>query len=89
MIHAIHWFEIPVADLSRAMAFYAAMTGSALRRELFGAPGEEMAIFEVETEECISGCLLSSPSAKPAQDGSLVGCASGQTGLPDQLPGCG
>jgi uncharacterized protein len=72
MQHAINWFEIPVADLSRAMKFYAAMTGMPLRREAFGAPGEEMAIFEVDTQEGINGCLLSSPDAQPAQNGTLI-----------------
>ncbi len=72
MQHAINWFEIPVADLSRAMAFYAAMTDTPLRREAFGAPGEEMAIFEVDSQEGISGCLVSSPEAKPAQNGTMV-----------------
>jgi uncharacterized protein len=72
MQHAVNWFEIPVADLSRAIKFYEAMTGNKLRREAFGAPGEEMAIFEVETQEGVSGCLLSSPDAKPAQNGTTV-----------------
>jgi uncharacterized protein len=72
MQHAINWFEIPVADLSRACKFYEAMTGTQLKREAFGAPGEEMAIFKTDTEEGISGCLLSSPDAKPAQNGTLI-----------------
>ncbi len=72
MQHAINWFEIPVADLARAMTFYGTMTGAAMRREAFGPPGEEMAIFEVDTHEGISGCLLSSPEAKPAQNGTMV-----------------
>ncbi len=44
MINAINWFEIPAADLTRAMQFYEVLTGSNLKREEFGAPGEEMAI---------------------------------------------
>ncbi len=72
MQHAINWFEIPVTDLARAMEFYAAMTGAAMRREAFGPPGEEIAIFEVDTQEGISGCLLSSPDAKPTQSGTTV-----------------
>ncbi|MBS7807754.1 VOC family protein [Variovorax sp. PCZ-1] len=73
MQHAVNWFEIPVADLSRAIKFYEAMTGAKLRREAFGAPGEEMGIFVVDSEETgISGCLLSSPDAKPAQAGTTV-----------------
>jgi predicted enzyme related to lactoylglutathione lyase len=72
MQHAVNWFEIPVADLTRAIKFYETMTGAKLRREMFGPPGEEMAIFEVETQEGISGCLLSSPDTKPAQAGTTV-----------------
>ncbi len=72
MQHAINWFEIPVADLTRAMKFYEAMAGAKLKREAFGAPGEEMAIFEVDSQEGITGCLVSSPEVKPAQQGSLV-----------------
>lgn len=72
MLHAINWFEIPVADLTRAMKFYETMTGTPVRREAFGAPGEEMAVFEVDTQEGVSGCLLFSPDAKPAQNGTTV-----------------
>jgi uncharacterized protein len=72
MRNAVNWFEIPVADLTRAMAFYAAMTGKALKREAFGPPGEEMAIFETGSEEAVSGALLSSPHSKPGMDGSVV-----------------
>ena len=72
MQHAINWFEIPVANLDRAMMFYEAMTGHKLKREAFGAPGEEMAIFEVETQEGISGCLLLGQGTQPAQLGTTV-----------------
>ena len=69
MQHAITWFEIPATDLKRAMAFYQTVTGNALRRETFGAQGEEMAVFEVETQTGVSGCLQ---LGRPAQDGTLV-----------------
>ena len=72
MQHSINWFEIPVADLSRAMKFYEAMTVQKLKREAFGAPGEEMAIFEVDSQEGITGCLLFGQDTKPAQQGSTV-----------------
>jgi uncharacterized protein len=72
MQHAINWFEIPVTDLARAMRFYEAMTGARLRREAFGAPGEELAIFEVDSQEGINGALLSGPDAKPAAHGTTV-----------------
>jgi uncharacterized protein len=73
MQHSINWFEIPVADLERAMKFYAAMTGTPMTREAFGPPGEEMAIFSIDNmQDGISGCLLSSPQSKPAQNGTLI-----------------
>jgi predicted enzyme related to lactoylglutathione lyase len=40
---AIAWFEIPVADMDRAQAFYETMLGRKLRRENFG--GEALAVF--------------------------------------------
>jgi uncharacterized protein len=54
------------------MKFYEAMTGQKLKREAFGAPGEEMAVFEVDSQEGISGCLLYGQGTKPAQQGTTV-----------------
>lgn len=72
MPHAINWFEIPVADLTRAMRFYETMTGRKLRREAFGAPGEELAVFEVDDADGVNGALLASPHARPAAEGTTV-----------------
>jgi predicted enzyme related to lactoylglutathione lyase len=72
MQHAINWFEIPVADLTRAMKFYEAMTATKLRREAYGPPGEEMAVFEVDSREGVNGCLVFSADAKPSQAGTTV-----------------
>lgn len=72
MQHAINWFEIPVADLTRAMRFYQTLTGVPLRREVMGAPGEELAVFEVDDPEGIKGALLSSPHAQPSAQGTVV-----------------
>ncbi len=43
MQNAITWFEIPVADIDRAQAFYESVLARKLRREDFG--GETLAIF--------------------------------------------
>ncbi len=72
MQHAINWFDIPVADMTRAMKFYAAMSGNKLRREAMGGPGEEMAFFELDSQEAVGGSLVSGPHAKPSQLGSTV-----------------
>jgi uncharacterized protein len=68
----INWFEIPVTDMARALKFYQAVTGLAMRSEQFGAPGEEMATFPVDNMQTVTGCLQLSPYSKPSQDGSLI-----------------
>jgi uncharacterized protein len=72
MKHAINWFDIPVTDMARAMKFYEAMSGGKLRREAMGAPGEEMAFFELDSQEAVGGALVSGSHAKPAQHGTMV-----------------
>jgi uncharacterized protein len=72
MLNAINWFEIPVADMSRAKRFYGTVMGAELQDSELAAPGERMAIFPTETQEGVSGALLQSPNAKPAGDGTTV-----------------
>ena len=36
--HAINWFEIPVTDMDRAVAFYEAMLGVTMERMTVGTP---------------------------------------------------
>lgn len=72
MSNAITWFEIPVTDLDRAMAFYAKITGRQLQRMDFGVPGEEDAVFETSEESDLKGALLKSPRTLPSAQGSIV-----------------
>jgi uncharacterized protein len=72
MQHTINWFDLPVADMARAMQFYQTITGRPLRREAFGAPGEEMAMFEAPDAQGVTGALVYSPNAKPAVKGTLI-----------------
>lgn len=55
MTSAINWFEIPVADMDRAQAFYENVLGRKLKREDFG--GETLAVFPHD-EPAIGGCLM-------------------------------
>ncbi|MDM0013763.1 VOC family protein [Variovorax sp. J22P168] len=55
MTTTINWFEIPVADLGRAQAFYEKVLGRAMKREDMG--GEPMAIFAYQ-EPATGGCLV-------------------------------
>ncbi len=66
---AIHWFEIPVADMDRAQAFYEAMLGRPLRREPMGP---QMLAVLPYAEPGVGGALLASPTARPGADGPIV-----------------
>jgi uncharacterized protein len=70
--HAVTWFEIPVVSMDRAMAFYQAMSGLALKREPFGAPGDELAVFPHALVGGVGGALMLRAGAKPSGDGTLV-----------------
>ncbi|MFC5496495.1 VOC family protein [Caenimonas terrae] len=72
MEHALNWFEIPVADMDRAIRFYETASGGKLRREAFGGPGQELAVFPVKDEAAVKGALLRAPQARPSDQGAIV-----------------
>lgn len=64
------WFDIPVADMTRAIGFYEALTGEGLIRLPVGE-GKETAIFPTE-EGGAAGCLWAAPEDEPSHFGSRV-----------------
>ena len=72
MEHALDWFEIPVADMDRAIRFYETASASKLRRESFGGPGQELAVFAVKDEAAVKGALIRAPHATPSAQGAIV-----------------
>jgi predicted enzyme related to lactoylglutathione lyase len=55
--NAITWFEIPVANLDRAAAFYSKVVGRPLKHEVFG--GVPHAMFATaETKTTVTGALV-------------------------------
>ena len=64
------WFDIPVADMTRAIAFYEALTAEKLVRLPVG-PGKETAIFAAEGGGA-AGCLFAAPEDEPSHFGSRV-----------------
>lgn len=66
---AITWFEIPVADLDRAQAFYEAVLAAPLRREAMGP--QTLAVLPY-AEPATGGALLHGPDAPPPGAGTLV-----------------
>jgi len=68
MTQAINWFEIPVADIERAQAFYENVLDRKLKREEFG--GGVLAVFPY-AQPATGGCLQAGPR-RSAQLGSGI-----------------
>jgi predicted enzyme related to lactoylglutathione lyase len=67
--NAISWFEITVADLDRAKAFYEKILGSPMQM----IEGEfKMAIFPYEMEKGIGGGLILMPGCDPGEGGTII-----------------
>lgn len=77
-MHAIHWFEIPVTDLARAEAFYAATLGiTHFRREAAGPT--ELAIFPYDhAAHGVGGALIHGGPLKPSSNGVVIYLNAGQ-----------
>lgn len=69
------WFEIPVADMARAVAFYQSVF--AIEMPISGSPEMRMAIFPHppagdDCRESVGGCLIACNEVRPSADGSAV-----------------
>ncbi len=70
MSNTFVWVDIPVLDLDRAIAFYAAVAGKPVDK--IGGPGFNFGLFKHEGNE-VGGCLIESEGdAKPSMAGPLV-----------------
>lgn len=67
MQNGINWFELFVADLPRAQAFYEQVLDTKLRAEKFN--GEPHAIFQADG---VAGALVLRKDRGPSRDGALV-----------------
>lgn len=93
--HRINWFEIPVTNLDRAAALYAATLGYELKREVFfGVPH---AIFNIAgnhvdsaadgtggsgERDAVTGALISDPKRAPRRGTGTVVYLHAQDGVP-------
>lgn len=67
----VTWFEIPVTDLDRAVAFYRGVFGFELER--VAIDGNEMALFpSADGEAGVSGALAKGDSYVPSVNGTRV-----------------
>jgi predicted enzyme related to lactoylglutathione lyase len=67
MHNTLNWFEIFVADLPRAQAFYEAVLDTSLKTEDFG--GMPMAVFPAEG---LKGALVKHPRRQPSAEGAIT-----------------
>jgi uncharacterized protein len=67
-MHAVNWFEIPAADMPRAVKFYETVFAVSLKREVIG---DEMAMFPAD-EAGVGGCLIHGPNSTPHAQGTVV-----------------
>ena len=69
MKHNIAWFDVPVTDLDRAIAFYSAVLGAAVSKEQSGS----IPIGTLPTPDGQKmGCLVTGDAARPSLDGVMV-----------------
>ena len=69
-MNAINWFEIPVADFARAVAFYERILATQLPIDA-SFPGIRMAVFPMQ-EPGVGGCLVECEQSRPHADGARV-----------------
>ena len=67
--HNVVWFDIPVIDLDRAIAFYSAVLDREVARQDF--QGVALGIL-THGEGEVGGCLVVSQDSKPSKDGPLI-----------------
>ncbi len=70
MQNAIHWFEIPCADIERANSFYSAILGAEM--QVMDAMGMKTSFFPADLQNGVGGCLMQGPGYSPSNTGSIV-----------------
>jgi predicted enzyme related to lactoylglutathione lyase len=71
MANQVVWVDIPVLNLERAIRFYSAVLGGAVRKQEY--PGMTIGLFPGSDPD-VTGCLFTSdePGEKPSDHGLLV-----------------
>ena len=69
-MNAINWFEIPVANFERAVAFYERILATKLQIET-SFPGMRLAVFPYECPG-VGGALFEHAEARPHADGVRI-----------------
>jgi|SRR5579871_5369702 len=64
----ICWFDLPVADLDRAIGFYTQVLAAKIEKMDFGMP---LGIFD-HTDDTVGGCLTQEENFRPFDHGLLL-----------------
>lgn len=76
--HAINWFEIPVTDMTRSIAFYERLLGITLRRE--PCSGLDFAVFPcTDNPDAVKGALMAVDKAPANTDGVIIYLNAGKS----------
>jgi predicted enzyme related to lactoylglutathione lyase len=75
--HAVHWFEIPVSNMERSVAFYERLLETTLRLEVIS--GMELAVFTGNDPQAVKGCLMHVEKVFPHTDGVLIYLNAGRS----------
>jgi predicted enzyme related to lactoylglutathione lyase len=70
MSHTITWFELPAADLDRAVDFYRAVLQAEIRKEIFGKMPN--GIFVTASRAEVTGALVQGEGYVPSSTGAVV-----------------
>ncbi|MEM1233786.1 MAG: VOC family protein, partial [Pseudomonadota bacterium] len=71
MTNPVYYFEIPVLDLERAIAFYQTVLGASFERKT--VDGHEMAFFQSDdSQPGASGALAQGDGYTPSLNGCLI-----------------
>ncbi|EGM79409.1 lactoylglutathione lyase family protein [Rheinheimera sp. A13L] len=70
-INPVGWFEIPVLDMDRACAFYAAVLGAEFEMMEMGPSLMAMFSYDHAAPGC-AGALVKDPDCQPSTTGTLV-----------------
>jgi predicted enzyme related to lactoylglutathione lyase len=69
MANSVVWFDVPVLDLDRAIRWYSAVLGTAVKKEEY--PGMAIGVLPHENAD-VGGCLHRSESDRPSDHGPLL-----------------
>lgn len=76
--HAINWFEIPVSDMARSIAFYEQLLGTTLRREQ--CSGSDFAVFPAtDHPNAVKGALMAVDKTTAHTDGVIIYLNAGKS----------